>query len=333
MTNNEKHFVNQTFGEQDCGINVCDPFDSETIIIGDTNITDINFNLLHGQDFYPDYSGLWYNPEQSGHGLQVEVIKAKGKASLLVTWFALINGEPMWLTGVGPLNRDVAFIDLSITRGALFPPDFNPQDVQREDWGRIRFEYTDLNNAEIIWVSDIQGFSNANLSIQRISHLSHAIKTDNSIDACQSGSYYNQDQSGHGVTLEVIGENAETIVATWLTYKDGEQFWLVATGKIDGNSASLPAIYSSGTEFPPNFDSSNLQTNQWGTLLVTRVDDDNIEFGWIPNATHQAFGSGSLDMSKITRIQNLTGCETNFKTKVYENNTTSYSDIFKKQIK
>ena len=59
---------------------------------------------LSDLDAQPDYvinseiSGLWYQPEQSGHGLQIEIFTQNNQEKLFVSWYVYKNGEPIWLT-------------------------------------------------------------------------------------------------------------------------------------------------------------------------------------------------------------------------------------------
>ena len=305
VTANQYHYVNQAYGGIDCGLKECDVSTSTLVTVTESNIDNVNFNLLAGQDYYPQLSGLWYNPEQSGHGLQVEVIKLKGKASLLVSWYVIHNGQPIWLTGTGPLNKDIAYVDLQITNGANFPPNFNAQDVEKIDWGLLKLDFSGMNNVEVSWQTEVQGFNNGSLSMQRLTNLSLYQNNNDSIDACFSGTFYNADESGHGVMIEVLGENANSMVVTWFVYNEGEQFWLLASGAVQGNTATLPAIYTSGTNFPPNFDVTQLQRNDWGELKVFKEDNNNLRLEWNPNSQNQSFGSGSINMTRLTNIEGL----------------------------
>ncbi len=72
---------------------------------------------------------VYYNQDQSGHGLQLEVIKSNDTATLYASWYVVKDGEPIWLTGTGPLNKELAFIDMSITNGNGFPPAFDPDSI------------------------------------------------------------------------------------------------------------------------------------------------------------------------------------------------------------
>lgn len=308
VTANSMHYVNQVYAGNNCGLDECDQQLSAIVNVVEQGVTGIDFDLIKGQDFFPELSGLWFNPDQSGHGLQLEVLKSNGTAVLFASWYVMMDGQPMWLTGTGILNKEMAFVNMFISSGAEFPPAFNTSDVQLIPWGVIKFKFNDLNNATITWETDINGFNNGELDIQRLTSLSHAKKDGLSIDACLSGTYFNPEQNGHGIMLEVLGENADSVVLTWFVYYQGQQFWLLATGPINGGEASLSTIYTQGTDFPPNFDSSQLQTIQWGNIELKKIDDNNIKLEWMPNASQSGFNNGNINMQRLTRIEGL-DCE------------------------
>ena len=307
-TDNNSFYINQMTGGADCGFGVCDLADSTLVSITDGSINNINFDLIPGKDYYSQLSGLWYNQQQSGHGLQIEVIKSNGTATLYASWYVVKDGVPMWLTGTGPLNKELAFIDLYITNGNDFPPNFEPVDVQRSFWGTLNLNFTDRDHALMEWNTNAEGFSSGGIELQRLTNLSTTQKSDDSIDACLSGTYYNPDQSGHGVMLEVLGENADSMAITWFTYNDNKQFWLLATGAVSGTQANLSAIYTNGSDFPPMFDSEINETVEWGSFNLSKVDNDNIQLDWNPNSEHADFGSGSINLQRLTKIESL-GCD------------------------
>ena len=56
------------------------------------------FSLAHA-DIRPEHSGTWYNPDQSGHGLSIEVLDDE---RTIAFWFSYTpNGLPMFLEIIG----------------------------------------------------------------------------------------------------------------------------------------------------------------------------------------------------------------------------------------
>jgi hypothetical protein len=224
---------------------------------------------------------------------------------LFVSWYTQLDGQPVWLTGTGPLNKDVAYIDLISTQGGNFPPAFNAADVQRTDWGLLRLDFTDENHANISWETQAEGYNNGEMAIQRLTQLSQTSTNTSAIDACLSGTFFNQDQSGHGIILEVLEEPENTLVLTWFVYNETQQFWLLASGSIQGDSATMQAKYTTGTTFPPLFVSADVQRVDWGEISVDKINNDTIRLSWFPNDENQSFGNGNIEMQRLTHIEGI----------------------------
>ena len=312
VVTNSTSYVNQAFPNVNCGLNDCDLNDYQSFDLTTTN-NPIDFNLLPSSHFYPNLSGLWYNSLQSGHGLQVEVISLNNRATLLASWYAQHNGETIWLTGLGSLNKGIADIELIITSGTSFPPLFNSSDVVREVWGNLHFDFTDLNHTQIDWQTSYDQFESGSLTLNRLTQLSDFASNINAIDACQSGTYFNPQQNGHGIMLEVLGNDANSVFISWFTYINDKQFWLIATGEILGDTASLEAFYTINTNFPPDFVTSDAQSVPWGTINLTKIDNNNINLQWQPNNEHIEFGSDSLSMVRLTNIKGINNLDCNLK--------------------
>ncbi len=303
LVTNSEDFVNQAYPNNSCGLNQCVPSTSQTISISaDQSLDDIL--LISSNDYYPNLNGLWFNADQSGHGLQIEVVSIQDKPTLFASWYAHLNGQTIWLTGTGELNKGIAQLDMSITNGASFPPNFNSDDVVTTPWGTISFNFSDFNSAVINWDTDDVRFEDGQLSIQRLTRLSDTVTNNENIDACLSGTFFNTDQNGHGIMLEVLGQPAASVVVTWFTYNtQGEQLWLLANGAIDGNSATLNTVYTQNTSFPPNFDADAVMTIDWGSIQINKISNDKLMLNWTPNEQHQEFGDNSLEMTRLTRIK------------------------------
>src|SRR5690606_11072409 len=64
---------------------------------------------------------------------------------------------------------------------------------------------------------------------------------DYRIDDRASGAFYDPAQSGQGWLLEsLVVDGVRWIAASWYTYLDGEQVWLLGAGPVEGNRTSIP---------------------------------------------------------------------------------------------
>jgi len=141
-------------------------------IASSVKFDDISFTLKSDDSsafaMLPSHSALWYNHDQSGHGINVYML---ANQRVIVIWYVYDDfGNPLWLLGVGTHDGFKATIDVSINTGAMFPPNFDPDDVIRADWGKFELEFTSCNNGNFKWIPvDGNGFSAGEMSIQRLS--------------------------------------------------------------------------------------------------------------------------------------------------------------------
>jgi hypothetical protein len=115
-----------------------------------------------------------------------------------------------------------------------------------------------------------------------------------------TGNWYGgQEQSGHGFSLEVLSNSL--LLAEWFVFTpDGGPTWLIGTGPISGNNATLQAyqVAGPGAVFPPNFNASNVIRPYWGTLTFTFSDCNKGQVSWSPEAA--GFTPGSMAIQRLT---------------------------------
>ena len=272
---------------------------------GDDDLVTVDFNYgiqrFINTTIDQDFSGLWFNPLQNGHGIQIDELYIQGSKQLFLSWYVYQNGKPVWISGLGTLVHNKAEINVIITEGTGFLPDFMAEKVNRIPWGVITVEMLDKNNINFSWDTTLDGFSSGNMPMQRITSIG-AVGIDLSgIRSCHSGSWYNPDQSGHGMMVEIIGAtDQKRMIMTWFAYLNGEQYWILAQGDIVGNKAVLSANAGTGGNFPPNFDADQVNFDSWGEITFELIDDTNAKISW--NPTNEDFTSGQLDVSKLTFV-------------------------------
>ena len=115
-------------------------------------------------------SGSWYNPEESGYGLQVQAVDTEQGRLAAVVWYVYRAGQPYWLNGAAMIPADgVLTVTLEDGSGGDFPPDFDPADVQRQLWGEIDFVLHDSQNATLSWRTSRPGFpSSGEIPLRRL---------------------------------------------------------------------------------------------------------------------------------------------------------------------
>jgi hypothetical protein len=129
---------------------------------------------------------------------------------------------------------------------------------------------------------------------------------DFSITAAHSGMWYNPEQSGHGVTIEILSGNR--ILVVWYVFDPfGNQIWLVGAGDYSGNTATVDVIISEQGLFPPDFVAEDVTTTVWGSLQFDFIDCNHVDFSWSP-AVGIDYTAGSMQLSQLTGIDGL-NCE------------------------
>jgi len=113
------------------------------------------------------FSGSWFDPDQSGHGLMVEVLPDN---HLLALWFAFSpdGTQQSWLGGVGTYTGNAATItDVALPVGGRWIPHFDPTKVVREPWGKLTFTFSDCNHGTVDFTSTL-GYGSGSMNLTRL---------------------------------------------------------------------------------------------------------------------------------------------------------------------
>ena len=143
-------------------------------VFGDS-ILDTGFNVR------PSWSGAWFNPDQPGHGISVEVLDEERTVFFWNTYDS--DGKPLWLIAQG-VNEDVRltglflpFIRVEATAyyhdGMIFG-EFDPATINQQEWGTIilDFSYLECNSAHMEWYPTMEGFTQGSTDLERLTSLS-----------------------------------------------------------------------------------------------------------------------------------------------------------------
>lgn len=124
-------------------------------------------------------SGNWFNPEQAGHGFQIEATNAidaaTGKPILLAIWFVYTpdGSGQNWIYAQGTYDRtsNTATLSAVLTAGGMFPPNFLPGNVTQTAWGNLTFEFTDCNHGTVAWSSPLPGYGVGSMPLARLTQI------------------------------------------------------------------------------------------------------------------------------------------------------------------
>lgn len=154
-----------------------------------------------------DLSGNWFDPANSGHGLQVEILNL---SQAVVTWFAFEpDGDPLWLFGVGEIQGEAIEVELFRFSGTGFPPDFDPTEINQERWGEVIFHQTGCDTAVVSYQPDDPEYVPGEIDLQRLTRIDGS--------RCRRAGDF-----GQTVTWN-LDAGARGFEALFLDYPDGEE--------------------------------------------------------------------------------------------------------------
>ena len=127
--------------------------------------------VVHGAPGFgigPGMTGMWFNPQQSGHGFTIEVL-AGTPLQLLVSWstFSPAGGQS-WILGLGAANGTQATLQGYQGLGGRFPPNFDAANVHVDPWGTLIFTFFDCNHAHVDWASTTPGYGSGSMDLERL---------------------------------------------------------------------------------------------------------------------------------------------------------------------
>lgn len=219
------------------------------------------------------YTGNWFNPDRSGEGCQLTF--DAGQATPVLTCYLYDNGQQFWLLGAGVDLGDRFEFGMTITSGADYGTAFDPDDVIRQPWGQIIMRPIDCNNArfDLQPIGDLPHFSS---QMTKIVPASCNVRAANQIDRSLSGNYFDVNRSGEGIQLSREANGIDWII-TFYTYLNGEQVWLIGTGRRVGNNIAFNDVnITLGGDFGQNFDPDQIERIPFGRFDLEFVDCNNL---------------------------------------------------------
>lgn len=95
------------------------------------------------------YSALWYNPNQIGHGINVYMLSDN---HILAIWYVYdTQGNQVWLLGQGEFDGTSALLNVTIHNGAMFPPNYDEEDLVSTDWGTFELNFSGCKAGTFNW--------------------------------------------------------------------------------------------------------------------------------------------------------------------------------------
>src|SRR5262249_23539628 len=112
------------------------------------------------------FTGSWYNPYQSGHGLFIEVLPEN---RMLVAWFTFSpKGEQAWFYGVGTHQGNTATISaVGQPTGGGWIPNFDPAKIVHNAWGSLTVTFYDCSYGRVDFNSTL-GYGSGSMYLTRL---------------------------------------------------------------------------------------------------------------------------------------------------------------------
>jgi hypothetical protein len=221
------------------------------------------------------FSGSWFAPARSGEGCQL--ILEADQLTFILTCYLYLGGEQVWLLGTAVRNRDLLdFDDVHVTRGAEYGDAFDPDDVERIAWGRIRMQLFDCNNALFEFQPSLAPYNEFMVSMTKLAAGNCQRTVANQPDRSLAGSYFQQERSGEGIQIAQEA-NGTTVILTYYTYSGGEQLWAIGTGTLQGDRVVFDDMHiTRGGDYGPGLDPDAVERIAFGTITVDRLDCNQV---------------------------------------------------------
>ena len=115
----------------------------------------------------PGFTGSWFDPAQSGHGLFIQVLPDN---RFLAAWFTFnpAGTQQAWFIGTGSYSGNTATANSVVQpTGGRWIPNFDPSRVVNSAWGSLTFTFTDCNHAKVDFNSTA-GYGTGSMNLTRL---------------------------------------------------------------------------------------------------------------------------------------------------------------------
>jgi len=158
----------------------------------------------------PEYSGSWYNHDQAGHGLNIEVIDDE---RTIAYWYTYdFSGSPNWFLfdGINVDNRVEATVYMYEN---MFWGLFDPVSLNRQEIGSASIEFSDCDHAQLAY--SMGYFGEGEIPLERLTYID-------------------------GMVCNEVGK----LAGDWLAsiHFDEQDFWVETTVRDDGTFLVFDAL-------------------------------------------------------------------------------------------
>lgn len=239
-------------------------------------------------------SGLWYNPQRSGHGLQ---ITKSYNNEYIIVWYTYRNdGTPIWYMS------DLKPVQSGRWTGGLSKFTWN-QSAQTNSGVRVgdmKLEMFDNKTLKFSW--DFYSINGNNTGFDGSEYMVHLFGNGGA-----TGLWYEPALSGWGFSLDYQNSTGHDSIITTYVYDGSEPVWL--QGSANGtptNNKNFNMRYFTSTGLCPSCTGTITTNNQDAGSVHLNLDSSTSGTGWteieLPNGSTWNRGNNnqSVNLGKLT---------------------------------
>jgi|GEM_PF-2388622 len=110
-------------------------------------------------------TGTWFDPGHNGHYLSVEVLP--DDRVLAFWWTYDLQGDPLWLLGVGPARGGRVTMPVYQSSGPRLP-ELDPALRENQLWGTLTLDFEGCQGLNLIWNSEQPGYPDGEAMLERL---------------------------------------------------------------------------------------------------------------------------------------------------------------------
>ncbi|MEE4304426.1 MAG: hypothetical protein V2J19_09745 [Wenzhouxiangella sp.] len=263
-------------------------------------------------------SGSWYNPNRSGEGFSIMQLD---DGQTMVHWFTYAPAEDAprrqsWLAG-SRIFEDRAFDKVQVfgPRGGEFAQGLpNPTNYQHDAFGDLELAWTGqqtVQSDQELATTRAESPISQHMELVQLTRLAGTSCDNQTNFQDYSGAWYNPDRSGEGFIVEALPD--DRAVVYWFTYRpdqSGHQAWIMGSSEFETPIIGTPPpdhpvafvdfeemLQPVGTAHGPDFDSSEIDHIDWGSLRLEFFEDGSGRVSW--DSELAEFGSGDYAIERL----------------------------------
>ena len=200
------------------------------------------YNNLVPAAIGPGYTGAWFDPAQSGHGLFIEVLP---DSKIQAAWFTFnpAGTEQAWFVGMGTYVGNSATISMTQPTGGRWIPNFDPHQVVNNAWGTLTLTFSDADHGNVGFNSSA-GYGAGSMKMVRLTNPS-------AVSRWTLAANLNVARSGHTATLLPNGRvlavgGARMGDASAESYDPATDQWTATSGENGGRFNHTATLLPNG---------------------------------------------------------------------------------------